>query len=96
MEGWSTLPVGIDYWLSRLVQKQVVGTCIYYMHVYIWETEIVHNQNDWPCWMQYMTLKKWSTMVTLFLLWELLGALESEVIGPKKEQSSVVWRETTV
>jgi hypothetical protein len=39
MESWSTLPVGIDYWLSRLVQKQVVGTCIYYVHVYIYEKQ---------------------------------------------------------
>jgi hypothetical protein len=34
MESWSTLPVGIDNWLSRLVQKQVVGTCIYYVHTH--------------------------------------------------------------
>jgi hypothetical protein len=90
MESWSTLPVGIDYWLSRLMQKQVVGTCIYYVHVFIWETEIVPNWNDWPCWMEYMTQKKWSTIVTLFLLWELLGALESEVIGSPKKKFSCV------
>jgi hypothetical protein len=63
-------------------------------HTHIWETEIVHNRNDWPCWMEYMTQKKWSTIKTLFLLWELLGALESEVIGPKKKEkkfSCVKW-----
>jgi hypothetical protein len=78
------------YWLLALQTCAETSSGHMYMLctcIYIWETEIVHNRNDWPCWIEYMAQKKWwSTMVTLFLLWELLGALESEVIGPPKKQ----------